>query len=327
MRLDRLLSPGDLLQDRYRIGAKLGAGGMAVVYEANDTHDGDRPVAVKWLRGADGSELRNRFAAEARACMRLTSRYAVAFLDEGAVDGIPFLVFERLFGCDLAAELAARRATLPTIVDWALDACDALGEAHARGIVHRDVKPENLFVCDDVERRYVKVLDFGISKLLSDGGQTSRGSILGTTRYLSPEQVRGEPVTPASDLFALGVVIYHALEGRLPFVGTTPAEYIHSIGHDAPPPLACNTAPAVTVRALDAVMQRLLAKPQAARFESAGALTRALEPFASGARDGFRDGRPTGAHFIVVTPASEDRPHVSDDAPSDTPGSPPTKRW
>ena len=327
MRLDRLLSQGDLLQDRYRIGAKLGAGAMAVVYEAVDTHDGDRPVAVKWLRGADGSGVRNRFAAEARACMRLTSRYAVAFLDEGAVGDIPYLVFERLFGCDLGAELAARRATLPTIVDWALDACDALGEAHARGIVHRDVKPENLFVCDDAERRFVKVLDFGISKLLGEGNQTSRGSILGTTRYLSPEQVRGEPVTPASDLFALGVVVYQALEGRLPFAGKMPVEYIHSIGHDAPPPLACNTAPAVTVRALDAVVQRLLAKPHTARFESAGALTRALEPFASGARDGFRDGRPTGAHFAVSAPAFEDEAQAGGDAPSDTPGSPATKRW
>jgi eukaryotic-like serine/threonine-protein kinase len=286
--LARLLEVGRVLAGKYRVDGVLGRGGMGVV-AAGRQLELDRPVAVKFLhhRTAGREQSGQRFAREARAIAKMRSEHVVRVIDVGVEEGVPFIVMERLVGHDLATELRRSRPPWNLAVEWLLHACEALGEAHSLGIVHRDIKPSNLFLAETVgSRRVLKVLDFGVSKWLGPPGDfeaalvTSNQSLVGTPAFVSPEQLtRPDSVDERSDIWALGVVLYQCLCGRLPFhADSMPRLYAEVL---TAKPLAA--FPPDVPEALRAVVLRCLEKSPGERYPSAVELARALTPFAPSA--------------------------------------------
>ena len=218
---------GTTLAEKYRIDRIVGRGGMGVVFSATHLWTG-RPVAVKLLLPglADDAGLVKRFLREARAAAGLRHPNVVDVLDMGSEpDGTVYLVLEMLVGESLDAVLERHgRLTLRELAAWVVPVCDAVGAAHGQGIVHRDLKPENIFLHRPAEGVTLpKLLDFGIAKVLGTGTskQTAVGSVIGTLHYMSPEQAEGRAdVGPRSDVWALGVVLYECLTGRMPFDGS-----------------------------------------------------------------------------------------------------------
>jgi len=215
------LKAGDTLGGRYRIESTLGKGGMGAVYRAADL-ELDRVVAIKIIRPelADDPRALQRFKQEIILARQVTHRNVVRIFDLGQADGIRFISMEYMEGKDLHAVLS-ERGPLPveeavTIVE---QICLALDAAHQEGVVHRDLKPHNVMIESDGR---VVVMDFGIAGSIETSGMTQTGSLLGTPDYMSPEQVKGEPVDARSDLFALGIIFYQLLTGELPYVGDTP---------------------------------------------------------------------------------------------------------
>ena len=268
---------------RYRLDALVATGGMGEVWRGFDTSL-DRVVAVKILKPqwSDDLTYRRRFTYEARHAAALRHPDIAAIYDVGETpEARPFLVMEFIDGRPLSQFLG--RPLDPAVVAGLLaSAADALGAAHAAGIIHRDVKPANLMVTTD---RRVKVTDFGIARATDGVALTTAGEVLGTPSYLSPEQARGDRATPASDVYSLGVVAYEALAGVRPFVrGTAVATAVAHV-QDAPPPLPDRVPPALT-----AVVERAMAKDPAQRFADGAALARAFRQ-AAGSPD-IRTQRP-----------------------------------
>jgi serine/threonine protein kinase len=231
------LEPGQRL-GAYTILQRLGAGGAGEVWRARDERLG-RDVAIKVLLphlSTDTDKLR-RFAEEARAAGALNHPNVLTVYDVGEYEGTPYLVSECLEGRNLRERMKAGPMPVAEAIAVALGVAGGLAAAHERGIVHRDLKPENIFLKPDGT---VKLLDFGLAKLkLPDGrlpaGDSVTGIITGTAGYMAPEQARGEPADPRSDLFALGVVLYEMLAGRHPFQGASTFETLHAIlTRDAP---------------------------------------------------------------------------------------------
>ena len=264
----------------YEIGSLLGVGGMGEVYRARDPRIG-RDVAIKVLHpDALGDQGRlQRFEIEARAVGALSHPNLLVLFDVGSRDGTPYIVTELLEGESLRQLL--QRGPLPVreAIDIAAQAARGLAAAHAKGIVHRDLKPVNLFILPD---RRVKILDFGLAKLIAAqevegatrSGVTETGQALGTVGYMAPEQVSGGVVTPATDLFALGAVLYEMLSGDRAFKGSTTVDTLRAILREEPAefPAASPVSPA-----LEQVMRRCLSKRPEERFQSAGDLAFALE--------------------------------------------------
>jgi len=193
---------------------------MAVVHLAHDTELG-RPVALKLMADhcADDAAFRARFAREAQAAARLSHPNIVQVFDIGEDAGLPFIVMEYVEGETLGDTLARERRVAPDrVVEIARDCCAGLACAHAAGLVHRDIKPQNLLVTTDGT---IKIADFGVAHALDQTRLTLTGSIVGTARYLAPEQTATGPITPAADVYALGVVLYELLAGRPPHEGTS----------------------------------------------------------------------------------------------------------
>ena len=273
----------------YRIIERLGEGGMGVVYAAEDTHLGRR-VAVKVLSAetSDTHHFKARFLREARSASALSHPHIAMIYDYGETEeGFPFIVMELVRGRSLSDILDESELTLERAVEIISDVAEALGEAHAAGIVHRDIKPANVMISG---RGQVKVLDFGIAKQLNAepvrgadleartllAMRTQRGVVLGTPLYLSPEQARGAAVDARSDLFALGAVLYECVAGRPAFAqaGEGPVEIAANVIHlDPPPPSALN--PHVTP-GLEQVILKALAKRPEERYQSASELAAAL---------------------------------------------------
>ncbi len=204
-----------VLDGRYRLERRLGVGGMAVVQLAHDTVL-DRPVAVKLLADRFGSdeELRERFLREGRFAAKLSHPHVVGVFDTGEEDGRPYIVMEYVEGATLAEELERRRTFAPdAVAELGRQACAGLGHAHAAGLVHRDVKPQNLLLRTD---GLLKVADFGIARGGVGGTITQVGTLLGTAAYMAPEVARGEPATAAADIYSLGAVLYELLTGVPP---------------------------------------------------------------------------------------------------------------
>ncbi len=258
---------------RYALERVLGHGGMATVFLASDTVL-DRRVALKSLAGnvAADPELRARFLREARFAARLVHPNVVQVYDAGEDEEGPYLVMEVVDGETLAATLA-RRGHLPPaeIVVLGIELCSALAAAHAGGIVHRDVKPQNVLLGRDGA---VKLADFGIARSHEATALTQAGSVLGTAAYLAPEQARGEPAGPAADLYALGVVLYEALAGRRPYEAGSLHDLVLLREREPPVPPRV-LAPDVPAE-LDASVLRCLALDPAGRPASAAALARDL---------------------------------------------------
>ncbi|MFI6014104.1 serine/threonine-protein kinase [Streptomyces sp. NPDC051243] len=214
-----------ILAGRYQLERFLGQGGMGRVYEARDTAL-DRPVAVKLLSGyaAESPSAAERFRREAQAAARISSRNAVAVYDVGVEGGQPYLVMERLDGVSLNRILAASAGPVPEAVVRAVVSgmCAGLAAAHDVGIVHRDVKPGNVFLCRDGR---VVLVDFGIARLVEAGMLTTTDMLAGTPAYMAPEAVRGLTVGPPADLYGLGCLMYRMLSGEEPFTGGDGSTY------------------------------------------------------------------------------------------------------
>ncbi len=270
--------PGTVLDDTYRLDVKIGEGGFGAVYRGEHLRL-RRPVAIKGLRpsNAGSGEDLARFRREGIAACRIAHPHAVEVLDFGVSStGIAYLVMELLHGRTLSAMLM-EEPVLPVgrCADIVVPVCDALNAAHTAGIVHRDVKPQNIFLHRAEGREVVKVVDFGIAKLMDDpadlAGQdvTKQGSLVGTPEYMAPERLFGRPYDYRSDVYSLGVVLYFMLSAHTPFGHEIPAgmmEMVQSHVASKPRPLRELARPKVTAAVTDLVMRAL--EPDPARRPS-----------------------------------------------------------
>ena len=266
----------------YELVSCLGAGGMGEVYRATDTRLG-RAVALKVLRAEylEGEERRTRFEREARTLASLNHPNIATLYSFEEIEGRHVLTMELLEGESLREVLLRRSPTQRQVLGWAVQAARGLAAAHQKGIVHRDVKPENVFVTTD---GLLKVLDFGIAKqagpatsteAATQSQATGAGAVIGTLAYLSPEQAEGLPVDARSDLFSLGVVLYELLARKHPFLKEAAGATVAAILRDSPPALS-SLDPSVAP-ALDGIVARCLAKGRDERFQGAHDLALALE--------------------------------------------------
>jgi eukaryotic-like serine/threonine-protein kinase len=294
---------GELVAGRYELQEVVGTGGMSSVYRAVDTLL-ERNVALKILHPHYGedAEYVERFRREARSVAQLSHPNIVTVIDRGEADGQQYIVFEYVDGESLK-QLVDRTGPLPArrAVELGLQVAEALAFAHNAGLVHRDVKPQNVLVTEDGE---AKVTDFGIARSLDvEHGVTQTGTVLGTSNYLSPEQARGQTVTPATDVYSLGVVLYELLTGEVPFPGENFVAVAMKHINEEPPSLL-ERRPDVPMR-LVAAIDRALAKDPVQRFPSMGAFCTELR--ACLAELGTPDADRT---FIQPSPVlKQGRPH------------------
>lgn len=270
---------GRTVAGRYELLRLIGEGGMGSVYAARHVFT-KREVAVKLPHPfLVGSELVvQRFLRECQAPASIGHPAIVEVLDAGQDDaGRLYMVLELLEGYDLSQAMLAGRVDARALVAIAVEVLDALSAAHAAGFVHRDIKPENVFLCSSGPQR-VRLLDFGVARALTSGEDdrlTRTGSVVGTPRYMSPEQIRGLPAAPGADVWAVGAVMYHALAGRPPFEATNYNLLVHAILSDPVPPLR-QVRPDVP-DALARVVDRALDRDPAGRWPDAGSMAMALQ--------------------------------------------------
>ena len=255
---------------RYRLVKELGRGAMGVVYRAEDPLL-NRTVAVKSIILMDDPVVRTdyeaRFFQEAKAAGGLNHPNLVTIHDIGRAGDVAYMAMELLEGTDLRGLMASGRVPLPLALDIMAQAAEGLAHAHEHGVVHRDIKPGNIMV---VRGRVAKIMDFGIARVRTSEVKTQTGAILGSPRYMSPEQVTGQPADRRSDIFSLGVVLHELAAGEPPFNAPTVTQLMHQIATATPrPPSATN--PAVPAM-LDLIVARALEKQPAARYQSAAEL-------------------------------------------------------
>jgi serine/threonine protein kinase len=264
----------------YRITGKLGSGGMGIVYEAEDVRL-PRKVALKFLpeESADDHDAQRRFQREADTIAQLNHPNICQIYEIDRVEGRAFIAMECVEGLNLKTYMSRNQLSTSAIVEIAMQIAAALGSAHDKGIVHRDIKPGNIVVNPEGQ---VKVLDFGLARRFKTAdtheigpeGSTIPGRPMGTANYMAPERILQLPLDPRSDLFSLGVVIFEMATGRLPFAGVSPSETVANVLDKDPVPLT-SLAPQHP-KSLDHVVQRLLAKRASDRYPSASELNAAL---------------------------------------------------
>jgi serine/threonine-protein kinase len=265
---DRLL--GRVIADRYRLESRLGVGGMGAVYRARHLLI-DRVVAIKILQPERRGEehFRAWFLREARAANRINHATLVDINDFGETeDGLAYLVMELLVGDALSALIARGPMDLAVSADVLEQVTAALARAHDLGVVHRDIKPDNIYLLTRGGRRnFVKLLDFGLARLSQDGRLAAKGAVFGTPEYMSPEQARGEDAMPVSDLYSLGIIFFEMVTGRLPFSARDRDGYIES-HKKAKPPSPDEYRPDLDPRACR-IINTLLEKDPAKRYRDA----------------------------------------------------------
>jgi serine/threonine protein kinase len=282
-----VVKPGDVLAGKYRVERVLGVGGMGVVVAAHHIQL-DEKVALKFLHPeALDAESRARFAREARAAVKIKNEHVARVTDVGELDdGAPYMVMEYLDGGDLDAWLR-QRGPLPVqqAVDFVLQASEAIAEAHSLGIVHRDLKPANLFCIQRSDGELsIKVLDFGISKVMNPGApghdMTRTVTLMGSPQYMSPEQMqKSKGVDTRTDIWSLGVILYELLAGRPPFHADAVTELAIMVAND-PVPSVRAFRPEVP-EGLEQVLTTCLAKDRDKRFQTVGDLAIALKEYGS----------------------------------------------
>ncbi|HEY8076917.1 MAG TPA: serine/threonine-protein kinase [Labilithrix sp.] len=277
------VSAGQIVADKYRIDAVVGAGGMGVVLAATHVEIGQR-VAIKLLRDMSDEGLA-RFHREARLLVRLKSAHVARVFDVGALDDdTPYIVMELLEGSDLGKLLEEKgRFTVEEAVDHVMQAMCAVAEAHTLGMVHRDLKPANLFLAAGPGgSTVVKVLDFGVSKVIEERDRelTNEGVALGSPGYMSPEQIdSSRDVDARADVYSLGAILYRLVTGRNPYKGNSVVSVMASMAIDKMPPLRSLVPDAPEGFAV--AVERALAKDRDARWPSVMNLADAIAPFGS----------------------------------------------
>jgi eukaryotic-like serine/threonine-protein kinase len=290
-----------VVDGRYRVLRRIGSGGMADVYCAEDTHLG-RQVAIKVLhrRFAQDQEFVERFRREAKSAAGLNHPNVVGVFDRGEHEGTYYIAMEYLEGRTLKdivsteAPLAQERA-----IDLGIQILQAAGFAHRHGVIHRDFKPHNVIVD---EQGHAKVTDFGIARA-GASEMTETGSIMGTAQYLSPEQAQGHAVTATSDLYSIGVMLYEMLAGRLPFDGDSAVAV--ALKHLSEPPAPISQWRPDVHPALEAVVMAALAKDPAQRWQSAEDLVAALDAARTQIESGANGGQDTAAFAAIPLPAED----------------------
>jgi eukaryotic-like serine/threonine-protein kinase len=265
---------GTTLNGRYRLEARIGSGGMSTVYRALD-ETLQRQVAIKLMNRevATDSDQLERFRREARAVAQLSHPHIVGVIDAGEDESRPYIVFEYVEGETLKERIRRLgRLPIPEAVAYSIEIARALGAAHARHIVHRDVKPQNVLIDEEGS---AKVTDFGIARTLDEEGLTADGRVLGTTDYVSPEQALGQHVTGQSDLYSLGVVLYEMVTGEVPFKGETQVAVAMKHVREALPDVQ-SKRPEVSA-ALAAVVDNATAKRREDRYANDAELIADLE--------------------------------------------------
>src|SRR5438270_1312647 len=323
--------PIEVLGDRYQLGDAIGRGGMATIYRGHDMRM-ERVVAIKVLREVYSTDPKfvTRFQREAKAASALQHPNIVQVYDYGQTDGNYFIVMELVEGTDLRRYLRSRGVlAVDRAIIIAHDVALGLGAAHRRGIVHRDVKPQNVLVGRDGS---IKLTDFGIASVYKDINAerlTTTGMTLGTVQYYAPEQAQGEIVSPAADVYALGIVMYEMLTGRPPFDGDTPVAVAMQHIQDVPtPPSQYNAS---IPPALEEIILRCLEKVPEMRFRDGSQLARALETLGEGDLGETVPGSTTPGNTpvpIIIPPrpnssgrAAPQRPSIS--SPNIIPGNQP----
>ncbi|MBX3129951.1 MAG: protein kinase [Polyangiaceae bacterium] len=331
-----MLSPGDTVDGKYKVVRLIGEGGMGAVFEGENTAI-SRRVAIKVLHphAALSEDAVMRFKREARAAGKIGNDHILEILDLGALaDGAHYMVMEFLDGEPLAARI--ERGPLPPaeVVSIALQLLAGLGAAHSAGIIHRDLKPDNIFLVREKagRRDFVKLIDFGISKfqrLGEEGGEmhmTQTGTLMGTPYYMSPEQAKGTPPPDLrSDIYSIGVILYEALSGRVPFDAKNFNELMFKIALEEAPALA-SVAPSIDPRLAD-IVQRAMAKNPDHRPPTCEALSQELSAWLATAGDALHAPAPAmrlSSHELPQGSAtasnwSQSGAHVAPPAPSKSP--------
>jgi beta-lactam-binding protein with PASTA domain len=291
-----------LVDGRYRVLRRIGSGGMADVFCAEDTHLG-RHIAIKVLhrRFAQDQEFVERFRREAKSAAGLNHPNVVGVFDRGEHEGTYYIAMELLEGRTLK-EMVAAEAPLPQerVIDLGLQILQAAGFAHSHGVIHRDFKPHNVIVD---ELGHAKVTDFGIARA-GASEMTETGSIMGTAQYLSPEQAQGHAVTATSDIYSIGVMLYEMLAGRLPFEGDSAVAV--ALKHLSEPPAPISQWRPDVHPALEAVVMAALAKDPTQRWQSAEDLAAGLEAARIQLEAGPDGGQDTAAFAAIPMPVADE---------------------
>jgi predicted Ser/Thr protein kinase len=290
---------GELIAERYELQELVGTGGMSSVFRAHDRML-ERTVALKILHEqfTRDDDYVERFRREARSVAQLAHPNIVTVIDRGEQDGRQYIVFEFVDGANLKEVVRDGALPIDDVLDLAIQVGRALAFAHNRGLVHRDVKPQNVLLNDE---RQAKVTDFGIARSVDVKGVTQTGTVLGTSDYIAPEQARGEQVDPKTDMYSLGAVLYELLTGEVPYPGDNFVAIAMRHVYD-PVPSVLERRPDCPPR-LDAAVRRAMAKDPDDRFGSMEELLAELEACRAGAWDGGDE----GATFILPRAAEQPR--------------------
>jgi eukaryotic-like serine/threonine-protein kinase len=290
-----LVEPGKQIS-HYRVVEKIGRGGWGEVFLAEDVILGRR-VALKFLMTEENAH--RYILAEARSAASLDHPYICKVFETGEYEGKPFIAMEFLEGETLSHHLKSGQAPLSQVLNIAIEICEALAEAHAKGMIHCDLKPSNIMI---TRSGHVKLMDFGLARsnlhaeaLGDDATRTMipRGPIMGTPSFMAPEQARGQRLDARTDIFAFGIVLFEMVSGTHPFRGATRADTIAAILHQAPPEIAAPPA-------LKEILRRALAKNPAERYDSAGALASDLASFRQNGEPALTEKRPGAAPTSIA---------------------------
>jgi eukaryotic-like serine/threonine-protein kinase len=275
---------GEVIEGRYRLTARLGGGAAGSVYRAEDLAGG-APLAIKvWDLSVLDSQTAGRFHRETKALGTLDHPHIVSIRDYGLLEGMPYLAMELLEGTTLEPLVEAGALPQATAIAIATQILQALAYAHERQVVHRDLKPDNVFLARTPSGAlHVKLLDYGLAKFLEPGADpmagnalTKRGTLLGTPLYMAPEQALGRPIDARTDVYAVGCVLFEMLTGQPPFMAETLTELLRAHLVQPVPRIAELRPELIGVEALQALLDRALAKQAEDRFTDAGDMLRAL---------------------------------------------------